>query len=365
MEMKHEQMKENLRGGIGKAFVKDLTRNVFDWAEHVPDVYYNYRVFEELTVRYATGELTRKGLDKNKHYRQDAVLFVEPGRAALNQRSCYSIGIELKGNLKDLRADKKIESYLGWNDFFFIGCTEDILEEAIKRAENDKRIGVFGIETGIICKLPMRSKVAPENRIWMYEQVIFNTIFKDIKTVSFKAEDIDIVPPELVEVTPKILPEYANPSNADGISKEANNPSNNEGINNATLSEEEKAARKAAAKAREDFRKERARQVAAKAQEMPEDVRLKLSSLPDTIQAAYHVLTQNPGIKAWELSEKMGIGEATGERFVARLIENGLIEHQGSKKTGGYHPTKSNQELKYMPKCQTCIIFKKKASELL
>ena len=54
--------------------------------------------------------------------------------------------------------------------------------------------------------------------------------------------------------------------------------------------EEEKAARKAAAQARQEFRQRRAAEMAEKAQQMPEDVRLKLSALSDGAQAAYHIL---------------------------------------------------------------------------
>lgn len=359
--MTHDEMKDCLRSNIGRAFVKDLTRSVYSWADKVPAEYYNYRIFEELTIRYETGERTRKNLDKNKHYRQDAVVFVEPGWAAVNQRSCYSVGIELKGNLKDLTGDKKLESYIGWNDFFFIGCVEEIIPEVMERANKDKRIGVFGIETGMIYKLPQRAEVSADNRIWMYEQILFNAIFKDIKTISFKAEEVDVVQPELVDVTPKILPEYANPSNNEGINNRDNNPSNFDVLK----AEEEKAARKAAAQARQEFRQARAKQMAAAAQEMPEDVRLKLSSLPDGAQAAYHILRQNPGMKAGEMAEQLSVGIATCERFISSLAESGLIEHRGSKKTGGYYPIENESELKYMPKCKTCIIFKKKAVDLL
>lgn len=361
MAMTHDEMKDCLRSNIGKAFVKDLTRSIYSWADRVPAEYYNYRIFEELTIRYETGEKTRKNLDKNKHYRQDAVIFVEPGWAAVNQRSCYSVGVELKGNLKDLTGDKKLESYIGWNDFFFIGCVEEIIPEVMERANNDKRIGVFGIETGFIYKLPQRAEVSSDNRIWMYEQILFNAIFKDIKAISFKAEEIDVVQPDLVDVTPKILPGYANLSNKDTLNESDNNLSENERLK----AEEEKAARKVAALARQEFRQERAKRMAEKAQEMPEDVRLKLSALSDGAQAAYHLLRQSPGTTAVGLEKSMGVGEATARRFVASLIDSGLIEHRGSKKTGGYYPIENEQELKYMPKCKTCIIFKKKAVDLL
>ena len=355
MELTHDEMKANLAGNIGKAFVKDLTHRVYDWSDKVPAEYYNYRVFEELTIRYETGEKTRKHLDKTKHYRQDAVLFIEPGWAAVNQRCCYTVGVELKGNLKDLTGDKKLENYIGWNDLFFIGCTEEVIPEAMKRAEESDFIGVFSIENGFIYKLPKRCQVSPFNKLWMYEQIMYNTVFNEMKTINFKTEEIVMTHPELVDITPKIHPEYNNLSNNDTINVDNDNISN---IDRLKM-EEEKAARKAAAQARQEFRQRRAAEMAEKAQQMPEDVRLKLSALSDGAQAAYHILRKNPGMTAIGLEKSMGVGEATARRFVASLTESGLIEHQGSKKSGGYHPTLSDEGLKMaMPKCNTCILFK-------
>lgn len=354
MEMTHDEMKKNLSGNIGKVFVKDLTRRVYSWADKVPAEYYNFRVFEELTVRYETGEKTRKKLDKTKHYRQDAVMFIEPGWAAVNQRCCYSVGVELKGNLKDLTGDDKLENYIGWNDLFFIGCVEEVIPEAMKRAENDEHIGVFSIENGLIYKLPKRCQASPFNKLWMYEQIMYNTVFNEVKSISFKTEEIVMKSPDLVDITPKIHPDYNNLSNNDTINIDNNNISDVDRLK----AEEEKAARKAAAQARQEFRQRRAAEMAEQAQQMPEDIRLKLSALSDGAQAAYHILRKNPGMTAIGLEKAMEVGEATARRFVASLTESGLIEHQGSKKTGGYHVIQGNSELRYMPKCKTCIVFK-------
>ena len=129
--------------------------------------------------------------------------------------------------------------------------------------------------------------------------------------------------------------------------------------------DEEKAARKAAAQARQEFRQRRAADMAERAQRMPEGVRLKLSAMPDGVQAAYHILCKNPGMTAIGLEESMNVGEATARRFVARLIEGGLIEHRGSKKFGGYHAIKVEPDLKYAPNCDACVhVFKPKNIKL-
>lgn len=353
--MAHEELKKHLYDTPGKAFVKDMTQRVYSWADKIPAEYYIYRVFEELTVRYETGEKTRKGLDKTDHYRFDAVFFVQPGWSALNQKQCYTVGVEIKGSRSDLRQDSKLNKYLGWTDFMFLAVPDELIEEAVKKTESNELIGVFNIEQGLIIKLPKKCQVRPENKLWMYEQVIYNTVFKDIQTVQFKTEEVDIIPAELVEITPKIHPDYNNLSNNDTINVDNNNVSEIDMLK----MEEEKAARKAAAQARQEFRQRRAAEMAEKAQQMPEDVRLKLSALSDGAQAAYHILRKNPGMTAIGLEKSMGVGEATARRFVASLTESGLIEHQGSKKSGGYHPTLSDEGLKMaMPKCNTCILFK-------
>ena len=104
--MAHEELKALLEGDQGKLIVKSVTQSMYAWAWKVPAEYYNYRVFNELTVRYETGERTRLGLKKFDHFRFDSVFFVEPGYRALDQRQCYTIGIELKQSKSDLMGDK-------------------------------------------------------------------------------------------------------------------------------------------------------------------------------------------------------------------------------------------------------------------
>ena len=48
-------------------------------------------------------------------------------------------------------------------------------------------------------------------------------------------------------------------------------------------------------------------------------------------------LVAHPGYSVPQISESTGIPAKSVERHVAALIDRGLIEHRGSKKTGGYH----------------------------
>ena len=49
-------------------------------------------------------------------------------------------------------------------------------------------------------------------------------------------------------------------------------------------------------------------------------------------------LVAHPGYSVPQISESTGIPAKSVERHVAALIDRGLIEHRGSKKTGGYYP---------------------------
>ena len=48
-------------------------------------------------------------------------------------------------------------------------------------------------------------------------------------------------------------------------------------------------------------------------------------------------LTAHPGYSVLQISDSTGIPAKSIERHISALIERGLIEHRGSKKTGGYY----------------------------
>ena len=321
----HANLRPYLMGVQGKAFVINLTQLVYAWAEKISSEKYNYKTFFEVTVREDTGEKTRKHLDKKDHFRLDAVIFVEPGNASLNQGSCYTVGLELKNSKGDLLNDRKMEHYIGYTDFFFIGVPQNLTDEALERAGDNLHIGVVDIENGVIIKMPKHIDAPIVNRYALIEQIMFAKIIRGVP------ED-DLVNNINVE--------------------------NKEDLKNF-LSEEERAARKAAAEARERVRRERAIEVAEKGSELPEPIRIKLNSLPNQVQEAYHIVRANPGINAHGIEEEMGVAEVTAKRFVGELIKQNLIERQGSKKTGGYYITETESDkFVYMPKCNNCVVLK-------
>ena len=50
----------------------------------------------------------------------------------------------------------------------------------------------------------------------------------------------------------------------------------------------------------------------------------------------FQLVIENPGISAVQLASKSKLSQSTINRHIARLKQQGLIEHVGANKTGGY-----------------------------
>ena len=55
-------------------------------------------------------------------------------------------------------------------------------------------------------------------------------------------------------------------------------------------------------------------------------------------EAINEAIKTHPGINRPRLLKIVGKSRATVERALAALVKSGLVEHRGSKKTGGYFP---------------------------
>lgn len=392
MAKAHEELKAYLVDKPGKAFTVDLTCRVYDWATPAAtEMYIRYKVFEELSVRYDTGELTRRKMKKMKHYRFDAVFFIQPGLASLNQSECFTVGVELKGEKYDLTGDDKMDKYLGWTDLFFIGVPESLVDDAIRKAEEvssaacgrPDMVGVFAVDNGLIYKMPARRQVvSPENRIAVMEQIIYNQVFNMTDAVSIPLEEIEELQrmPESLElsgsvVTPpnngglkseqdpsvRTAPDIITPPNNDGLDvmdiSKNDTPPNNEVLNNSNnteLSEEERAARYAAAKARQDVRKVAMEQLSERSAKLSEEARASLMALPLKHQQVFWAIADaGEPIQAGVVRSLLGFGLNTLDRATSALLAAKLIERQGSKKSGGYVVTPLGQ---CGTECGTCAI---------
>lgn len=358
--MAHENLKQQLVSDAGKKFVIGLTSRIYE--KKVVNIYrkignydfINYRFFEEVTVREYTGKKTRFGEDNPDHYRFDAVFFVEPGYSSLNQRHIYSIGVELKGEKYDLLNDDKMEHYLGYTDFFFIGVPVNLVSYALKRAEGNDYIGVFCVDDGKIWLLPSRQEPSYKNQRDLLTQILFANMFnEDFKnSVSIKLdklENVEILPMPLDVVQTPPGQESPEENHTGGILQPENQYSEDtqplpyEGRTPAASIEEQKE--------KEMLRRQKhdAKVIAIKLElatmnaEVPSVVASMLEGLSLGDQRIYHVIRKNGGIQAQSIADMLPEQDdvekpslATVKRSISALVDAGLIEREGSKKTGQY-----------------------------
>ena len=345
MAKAHEELKKLLGERPGKAFTLDVTRQVYAWAERIPDDAIKYRIFEELTVRYETGEKTKRGLDKQDHYRFDSVLFIQPGYRALNQNQCFTVGIELKNSKADLMSDHKMDKYLGWTDLFFIGVPAAITEDAIRKADevsekvfgNKSMVGVFDIENGVIYKMPARKqKVSTENRLKIQEQVIYNVLFNDMKSITIKLEEISIENHPIDETTvgEEKVPSDVPDTTADSSSQEKPTKSSK-----SSLDEDFVKARNEKRAENRAKREELARDLAERNRLLTTKTREQLAGLSDRDQLVFWCVrdaTVHGGINGIDIPSAIGQSSAAVNRSLKKIKERGLVTLDGVPKYGKF-----------------------------
>lgn len=63
----------------------------------------------------------------------------------------------------------------------------------------------------------------------------------------------------------------------------------------------------------------------------------KITDLIASQQKVLDFIRSHPGVSVPKLNEGLNIPSKSFERHIAALIEKGMVEHRGSKKTGGYY----------------------------
>lgn len=372
--MAHENLKQYLVENAGKSFVSTLTRAVYSWASKVPDVFYNYRIFEELTIRYETDEKTRLGLDRQEHYRFDAVFFIQPGQRALNQHQCYTAGVELKNSKSDLMGDDKIVKYLSWTNYFFIGVPSDLIEDAKTKIQEIYKtylyakdlIGLMNVETGKIEILPKRQSVTVANTCKIQEQIIYNVLFNEIKTISFSLNEIEVEAAHFNEnpvlansvlgQDENVLSEKNNVLSESVPSVDANSAIENTYYQITSSETKTKDA---------EYRKELAERKAERLNALSQ----RGECLPASTAAIYNALDPNSKEVFWGIVDSQSIegnitretlSNATGlslqkiDRSLVPLTEKGLISREGGKKNGTYVVTVETDKSKT---CESCKLY--------
>lgn len=321
----HADLKKQLASKNMQAFVVDLCHYVYEWSEFIPAEGLEYKIFEEFRLRQDTGEKTRLGLDKKQQLIPDVVLFVKPGYRSLNQGQCFTVALEIKGEKGDLMSDDKLYKYLGWTDFLFVAVPADLADDAQSKVdqinadhpETISKIGIVQLDTGTICRWPKRSEVTVEKQNLILQNAVYNYAFKDAKTIFF---------------TPEELPTSSeNNMQENCILKKESNKQN---------SDEEKAARKAAYLARQEFREKRAEVLSEKASVLPEEARQRLSSLSlKTQEVFWKIREAETGKQLQEMATELDYSSRTIAYGLSSLTSAGLIKRAGSRKTGAYTVT--------------------------
>lgn len=80
----------------------------------------------------------------------------------------FTVGVEIKEQLSDLRGDKKDMYYLGWTDFYFFLVPAGLEEAAREKlaALDDARFGllVYSKDKCSVAVAPLRQQVPPANQ---------------------------------------------------------------------------------------------------------------------------------------------------------------------------------------------------------
>lgn len=312
MAYTHNDIRKMLAGESGKELVRELTVLKYpEWAPKIPSEYFTYRQFAEFTIRYSTDQLTRLGLPKNELYRLDSVLFVEPGYRARSQGYNYTIGIEIKDQLADLRQDDKIGKYLGWTNYLVLVVPTELVEaarEKIDAIDGGNFIGIYDVERHFLVTPPLNCEVAPENEIKMLREVTYKYMFGAVKQID--ATDA-VAEPRPVS------------------------------------SEEKKAAKL-----------QRTIENQAALEEYDPETKQKLEQLPQIEQAVYNAIES--GItKKGDIAATIGASKSSVSNAVNTLKQAGLIDRVGSDKTGSYEAKgKKQPKFKFAPRCLDCCALR-------
>ena len=352
----HAELKKLMKGKNIQAFVKDICLYAYPYTSRIPSEYLEYKIFEEFRLRESTDEKTRLGLNKKLQLIPDVILFIKPGYRALNQGNCFTVALEIKEFKDDLMRDEKLWKYIGWTDFFFIAVPDDLSQYAFDKIvevnkehpETLSKIGVLGLETGELYSHPQRSEVTVERQNLVLQNAVYNYAFRDAKTIFFHPEELPTkeatssMPETPIRETMKGTMECAAAS-MEEKSVMRNNMQENcklEGCENKQLSDEEKAARKADAIARQEYKEKRAAELAEKSTVLSEEVRQRLMTLPlKTQELFWNIRESENGKQLQDIASGLGYSQRTAAYGLASLTSAGLVKRAGSRKTGAYTVT--------------------------
>lgn len=362
--LSHDEMRDLLKESSGKQFVYGTVGNFVPY--DVPYENIRYLLLSEFTIRYydeSNVQRGRKGFIKaDENRRFDALLFVRPGEKSIARGFTYTIGVELKGDVQDLKRDDKIYRYVGWVDFMYIGVPDEMADEAIRKVQDITKehpqasglIGVVGVRTGQIYMCPTKkSPVRVEYGLALYKQAVDNYILRGRDTVSFDCEDIENTP------VPVYQPKESTPTPPPSITAitaavNGSAPSGSSAGHSAgQLTEDQR-------KTRAEMRAANRERVLAQKKEMAQrnatlmpTTKQSLAGLSDRDNLVFWAVRDaTDGIDAKALPGQLGQSPAGIARSIAHLKKAGLIALDGSKKTGKFRVVGSAAK---NSRCMSCV----------
>ena len=179
----HQEFKNRMTKTVGKTFLSEFFVQEKPW--HHPrngvERQVTYIPYEECPYSIPTEKTDSKGRPTAKTRWIDFVFFIAAGERAAYHGDCFSIGIEMKGNSRDLWRDNKIQKYLGKTDYTFLAVPDYLTKEALMKANHIPGIGVFSLDSGHIIKQPHRQTVTEDS----FRQMLFRALFSGKPIHSF------------------------------------------------------------------------------------------------------------------------------------------------------------------------------------
>lgn len=374
----HKDVKQLLINSPGQRFVNRLLADLYrkgdigKGSDFFHDIAYNYKLVDELTIRKEHESLRNwDGSPSMNSFRFDAVLLVRPShKFSLSRKTCFTVGIEIKVDPKDLEQDKKIHEYLHYTDYFALAVMPDMLDDATDKIERIEhahpevkgKIGLIScdmVAPDVSMIRPMKRIDVPlEHAIEVRDAVIFGVVF-DSQRIGIYLKD-----PSAGRPTEFNSPEYPRGDSGEGSVNEhpqgegqisdqgemMDGPNQQDYTQDKPMKSDselarERERRERAAAQREEVQAKMRAELSEKFAELPRILSDRLDTLPLSDQQVWSLINDTPGINANQIvdyfqsvtDERYRKSKATVARAVDALKQAGLVEFRGARKNGGYH----------------------------
>ena len=374
----HKDVKQLLINSPGQRFVNRLLADLYrkgdigKGSDFFHDIAYNYKLVDELTIRKEHESLRNwDGSPSMNSFRFDAVLLVRPShKFSLSRKTCFTVGIEIKVDPKDLEQDKKIHEYLHYTDYFALAVMPDMLDDATDKIERIEhahpevkgKIGLIScdmVAPDVSMIRPMKRIDVPlEHAIEVRDAVIFGVVF-DSQRIGIYLKD-----PSAGRPTEFNSPEYPRGDSGEGSVNEhpqgegqisdqgemMDGPNQQDYTQDKPMKSDselarERERRERAAAQREELQAKLRAELSEKFEVLPKILAERLNTLPLSDQQVWSLINDTPGINANQIvdyfqsvsDERYRKSKATVSRAVDALKQAGLVEFRGARKNGGYH----------------------------